>query len=321
MAKARTLDDMPADDLRKRAVSDPVWRMLTGAFAFAAGVFICGSVGSYEPADPSWNAATSTIAQNLFGPAGAVFSDVARQIFGWSAWIGGLAAMIGGAMRAVLIGQPRLTRWFTGLAVVPLSAACFAAWPVPASWPLSAGLGGIAGDGLLHTFTIPFKALLLPVPELIAGLVMGLLALWAASSALGFGKRDAWLLQTAAAREGLRAVRGAGSWCLASKPPLSGAGPNVTIASLWTAMSIMRQMKLILAMPDIHTRTRRFFSQLLRPRHALRRTCQKTCQSPARSGARLCLHRARVCTREGGHRAPHCRQSICSSSHHHAMLR
>ena len=209
MARARTVEDMPIEETERRAVSDPVWRMLTGAFAFAAGVFICGSVGSYTPADPSLNAATTGQAQNLFGVYGAVFADFARQSFGWSAWTAGLAAMIGGAMRAVLIGQPRVSRWMTGLLFVPLSAAAFASWPVPASWPLSAGLGGVIGDGLLHLVIIPFKALLLPYTGVIAGLLMTLLALWAATSAMGFGRRDAWLLQTAAAREGRRVARGA----------------------------------------------------------------------------------------------------------------
>jgi len=202
MARARNYDDMPAEETVKRSVSDPVWRMLTGAFAFAAGVFICGSVGSYAPADPSMNAATLGDAQNLFGVPGAYFADFARQSLGWSAWTAGLAAMIGGAMRAVLIGQPRLSRWMTGLLFVPLSAAAFASWPVPASWPLSAGLGGVMGDGLLHMFTIPLKALLLPYAETIAGILLAIFAFWAASSALGFGKRDAWLLQTGAMRLG-----------------------------------------------------------------------------------------------------------------------
>lgn len=207
MARARTFNDMPLEKAAPRAVSDPVWRMLTGAFAFIAGVFICGSVGSYAPADPSLNAATTGEAQNLFGLFGAVFADFARQSLGWSAWTAGLAAMIGGAMRTVLIGQPRITRWLTGLLFVPLSAAAFASWPVPASWPLSAGLGGVLGDGLLHIFTIPFKALLLPYPGIIAGCLISALAFWAASSALGFGRHDAWLLQSAAVREGRRAAR------------------------------------------------------------------------------------------------------------------
>ncbi|MEM9668871.1 MAG: DNA translocase FtsK 4TM domain-containing protein [Pseudomonadota bacterium] len=206
MARARTLNDVPMTEERVRSVSDPVWRMLTGAFAFALGVFVCGSAGSYVPADPSWNAATSVEPQNLFGAAGAVFADLARQSFGWSAWAAGLASMIGGAMRTVLIGQPRIYRWLLGLMFVPLSAACFAAWPVPASWPLSAGLGGIVGDGLLWLAVFPFRALMLPVPDMLAGIVLGLAAIWCASTAMGFGRRDAELLQNAAGREGRRAA-------------------------------------------------------------------------------------------------------------------
>ncbi|MEL6324088.1 MAG: DNA translocase FtsK 4TM domain-containing protein, partial [Pseudomonadota bacterium] len=209
MARARALDTVAMADDRAQSVSDPVLRMLTGALSFAVGVFVCGSVGSYAPADPSWNAATSSEAQNLFGAAGAVFADLSRQSFGWSAWTAGLAAMIGGAMRTVLIGQPKLSRWLLGLLFVPLSAACFAAWPVPASWPLSAGLGGVIGDGLLYALTVPFDALMLPAAQLLAGIVSGVAAALCATTALGFGRRDAHLLHRAAARESLRAARSA----------------------------------------------------------------------------------------------------------------
>ncbi|WP_430402842.1 DNA translocase FtsK [Hyphomonas sp.] len=193
-------DDAPS-------ASDPVWRILTGAAAFGAGVFVCGSVGSYVPSDPSWNAATDAAVQNLFGGPGAIFSDFARQGFGWSSWTAGLALMIGGAMRAVLIGAPSVRRWILGGSFVPLSAACFAGWPVPESWPLSAGLGGIVGDALFYYAEMPFRALLLPSPGTWAGFVLGSAALWAALSALGFRRGDAQLLQEAAATSGLRAAR------------------------------------------------------------------------------------------------------------------
>lgn len=189
------------------SVSEPVWRILTGVAAFAAGVFVCGSVGSYVPSDPSWNASTDAVVQNLFGGPGAVFSDFARQGFGWSSWTAGLALMIGGAMRAVLIGAPSVRRWILGAAFVPLSAACFAGWPVPESWPLSAGLGGVVGDALFYYAEMPFRALLLPSPGMWAGFLLGGAALWAALTALGFRRGDAQLLQEAAATSGLRAAR------------------------------------------------------------------------------------------------------------------
>ena len=195
-----TEDEIPS-------VSDPVWRILTGAAAFGLGVFICGSVGSYLPSDPSWNAATDAEVQNLFGGPGAIFSDLSRQMLGWSAWVAGLAMMIGGAMRTVLIGMPRVRRWMMGLAAVPLSAAFFAAWPVPESWPLSAGLGGVVGDALFYYASMPFRALLLPSPNTWAGVVLGMATAWAALSAMGFRRHDAHLLQQAASRSGRHAAR------------------------------------------------------------------------------------------------------------------
>jgi len=197
------------DEEELRTVSDPVWRILTGAAAFGAGVFVCGSVGSYVPSDPSWNAATDASVQNLFGSGGAIFADVARQLLGWSGWIAGLALMIGGAMRAVLVGKPRIRRWVYGAVAVPLSAAAFAAWPVPETWPLSAGLGGMFGDGVFNIAVLPFRALMLPAPESWAAFLLGGAALWAGLSALGFQRRDAQLLQETAARSGKTAVVGA----------------------------------------------------------------------------------------------------------------
>nr|WP_070960933.1 DNA translocase FtsK [Hyphomonas sp. Mor2] len=193
-----------------REVSDPVWRIITGTGAFALGVFICGSVGSYDPLDPSWNAASDRDVQNLFGTGGAVFADAMRQLLGWSAWVAGLALMIGGAMRAVLIGAPKIRRWMLGFLFVPLSAACFAAWPVPTSWPLRAGLGGMVGDGLHDLAAMPFRALLLPMPEVLSGLVAGAFAMICAFTALGFRRGDARLLQAAAAKSSARAARQAG---------------------------------------------------------------------------------------------------------------
>ncbi|MEP1145085.1 MAG: DNA translocase FtsK 4TM domain-containing protein [Henriciella sp.] len=193
-----------------RDVSDPVWRIITGTAAFALGVFICGSVGSYDPLDPSWNAATNRSVENLFGAGGAVFADVMRQLLGWSAWVAGLALMVGGAMRAVLIGAPKIRRWMLGFLFVPLSAACFAAWPVPTSWPLRAGLGGMVGDGLHSLAAMPFKALLLPMPDLLSGIVAGALAMLCAFAALGFRRGDARLLQAAASQSSARAARRAG---------------------------------------------------------------------------------------------------------------
>ncbi len=213
------MSEYPIEYSAHRPVSDPVWRILTGTGAFGLGVFVCGAVASYVPADPSWNAATNADVQNLFGGTGAVFADFARQTLGWSSWAGGIGFMIGGAMRATLIGRPRRSRWLLGALSVPLSAACFAAWPVPASWPLASGLGGVIGDGLFWLAEMPFKALMLPWTRALAGVALGALALAAGLNALGFGRRDAAALQTAASassRDAARHARSLGGWLSAA---------------------------------------------------------------------------------------------------------
>ena len=191
-----------------REASDPVWRILTGSAAFAAGVFLCGSVGTHHFTDPSWNTASGYEVENLFGGAGAIVSDLALQTLGFASWMAGLCLMIGGAMRAVLIGAPRIRRWLFGAAFIPMLAATLAAFPVPSSWPLWAGLGGMVGDAIFGLAVIPFKALLLPGPSFLAGLVLGVAAFCLAAAALGFRRGDAGLLQAAASTSGARAARG-----------------------------------------------------------------------------------------------------------------
>ncbi|MEM9738491.1 MAG: DNA translocase FtsK 4TM domain-containing protein [Pseudomonadota bacterium] len=216
------MTDISLPESRPRQASDPVWRIVTGTALFGLGVFICGSVASYAPSDPSWNSATGTEPLNLFGGHGAVFADLARQTLGWSGWVGGISLMVGGAMRAVLVGRPQRRRWLIGSAAVPLSAACFAAWPVPASWPLATGLGGLVGDALFTVAVMPFKALLLPAPHMLCGILLGVFALLCALTALGFGRRDAKALKLAAANSGWGAARKATGASRAAKRGLGG---------------------------------------------------------------------------------------------------
>ncbi|WP_018148735.1 FtsK/SpoIIIE family DNA translocase [Henriciella marina] len=194
-----------------REVSDPAWRILTGTAAFALGVLICGSVGTHQPTDPSLNAATALEVSNLFGNTGAILADLALQTFGFAAWMAGLCLMIGGAMRAVLIGAPRIRRWMFGAAFIPVLAAMLSAFPVPASWPFWTGMGGLVGDSLFSLVVVPFKALLLPAPAFLAGLALGIGAFLLGAAALGFRRGDAGLIQSAASSSGRRAMGRVGS--------------------------------------------------------------------------------------------------------------
>ena len=145
--------------------------------------------------------------QNLFGGTGAILADLALQVLGFAAWMAGLALMVGGAMRAVLIGAPRIRRWAYGVLFIPVLAGALASFPVPASWPLWSGLGGVVGDWIYDVAVVPFKALLLPFPSVLAGFFLGVFAAFLAFSALGFRRGDARLLQSAATSSGGRMLR------------------------------------------------------------------------------------------------------------------
>ncbi|MAV50205.1 MAG: cell division protein FtsK [Hyphomonadaceae bacterium] len=177
---------------------EPAWRIVSGTAAFISGIFICGSVGSFNPADPSWNTATQTEITNLFGQSGAIFADLARQLLGLSAWLGGFLLVIAGIRRLISTGVSDRRKWLLGLCIVPLAAACLASWPVPAPWPLNVSLGGMFGDALFYIATIPLKALSIPKPELIAGLLLGLAALYVSFAASGLDRRTLARFYTAA---------------------------------------------------------------------------------------------------------------------------
>jgi S-DNA-T family DNA segregation ATPase FtsK/SpoIIIE len=132
-------------------------RFLSGLAAFSAGVFICGACSSYSASDPSFNMAVARVRdpatglvseagpENMFGHVGAVFGDMLMQGFGWTAILIGFGLMIGGVRRAFAIGQQDPAAWMWGIAAILFAACCLAEWPIPKSWDMSAGLGGVVG--------------------------------------------------------------------------------------------------------------------------------------------------------------------------------
>jgi DNA segregation ATPase FtsK/SpoIIIE, S-DNA-T family len=175
----------------------PVARFLTGALAFSAGVFICGACGSFSPTDPSLNSAVAGEATNLFGRSGAMAADLLTQSFGWTAWLMGFALMIGGLRRTLGIGERDPAAWMWGAAALILAACCLADWPIPQTWPLAAGLGGMVGDVLLTILSTPFAALKVPEPQVWAAGIAGVASLLFAAMAMGLGASDGAALMRA----------------------------------------------------------------------------------------------------------------------------
>ncbi len=195
MAHART--PHPQDDGVELRTPSPFLRFLTGLAAFSAGVFICGACGSYSPTDPSLNSAVLGEPANLFGRPGALGADLLTQGLGWTAWLMGFALMIGGLRRTLGIGPREPAAWGWGAAALVLAACSLAEWPIPQSWPLAAGLGGVVGDTLLAVAATPFAALNAPEPEVWAAAVAGVCAIMFAAMAMGMGAQDGAALMRA----------------------------------------------------------------------------------------------------------------------------
>src|SRR5262249_41386784 len=157
-ASDRSLDVIAfvADHLReilRRRLSE-----LAGVFLVAVSVLGAIALATWSVQDPSLSHATQKPIHNLLGYPGAIFSDLAMQLLG-------LAAILLLAPQALLgwrllahkpIGEKwRALFWIfaTGLA-----AAFASTLPHIGSWPLSTGLGGVAGDAVLRLPAMLFGA-------------------------------------------------------------------------------------------------------------------------------------------------------------------
>ncbi|WP_298160346.1 DNA translocase FtsK 4TM domain-containing protein [Brevundimonas sp.] len=158
---------------------------------------------SWNPADPSLNAASSAAPTNWLGANGALFADLFMQSLGLAAWPAaaltvafGLAAAIGDAIQQRLKPTPLKALAASG-GVLSLSAA-LSALAAPPAWPLAAGLGGLWGDGVIGLVDTGFRALGVPGGSLIGGIAFLAFGLWACGYAVGlrpgdFAEGAAWI--------------------------------------------------------------------------------------------------------------------------------
>ncbi|MDB5481131.1 MAG: cell division protein FtsK, partial [Caulobacteraceae bacterium] len=172
-----------------RGTRDPlISRELTRRLAYAplalAGLLLAADLVSYQPGDASFDTAAGGPTANLLGPVGADLADLAIQSIGLGAWVIALlvtAAGVGGLLRRPggtgARRPPMLKAIAAALGVLALAAA-FAAPAPPVSWPLSAGLGGMAGDTLLSLMMRPLALVATDKARWLAGglsAVVGLL--------------------------------------------------------------------------------------------------------------------------------------------------
>ncbi|WP_299173693.1 DNA translocase FtsK [uncultured Brevundimonas sp.] len=150
---------------------------------------------SWNPADPSLNAASSLPVTNWLGANGALFADLFMQSLGLAAWPAalllvafGLARAIGDALQQRLKPTPPKALAATGGTLA--LAAALAALAAPAAWPLAAGLGGLWGDAVTGLTAHGIAALRIPGGRIIAGLVFLVAGLWLTGYAIGVRAMD-----------------------------------------------------------------------------------------------------------------------------------
>jgi S-DNA-T family DNA segregation ATPase FtsK/SpoIIIE len=145
---------------------------------------------SWNPADPSLNAASSMAATNWLGGNGALFADLAMQSVGLGAWpmtvmliAFGLATAIGEAIQQRL--KPTPLKALSASAGLLLLSGALSALAAPAAWPLAVGMGGLWGDALTGLFASGLHALKIPGARAIVGVLFAGLGLWACAYAVG----------------------------------------------------------------------------------------------------------------------------------------
>ncbi|MDB5470659.1 MAG: cell division protein FtsK/SpoIIIE [Caulobacter sp.] len=164
-----------------------------GGVTAAAGAALAVALATYNPADPSFNAASGGAATNALGGAGALIADLAMQSLGLGAWLTAIL-MTAFGMTRVLDAEPDRGRKSlrikaaVGVVGVLLLSAAVAAPPPPAAWPLALGLGGLWGQGLFGLVRDLFGFVHLPGAALFAGLLLAAGGITATVWSLGLQK-------------------------------------------------------------------------------------------------------------------------------------
>ena len=141
-------ENLPSASALKRAL----WACVLGGL----GVILIVSLLTFSPFDPTGDTAGIDVnVKNILGVPGASLANWVLQMLGWAALPFG-ALMVFGAARAVIKPRLNITRWDTARRSSLLVFSVFflsvflAAFPIPQSWPMGAGIGGWLGDSVFQ---------------------------------------------------------------------------------------------------------------------------------------------------------------------------
>ncbi|MFC3071302.1 FtsK/SpoIIIE family DNA translocase [Phenylobacterium soli] len=177
------------------AWAHPHTARMRGGFTAAAGVALAAAFATYNPADPSLNAAGGGAPTNILGGPGAMLADLGVQSLGIaSAFVALLMVVLG--LSRVTAASPGLSRSeirlraLVGALGVLTLAGALAGPPPPAAWPLAKGLGGLWGDALLGGLSGLMRLAHVPAAHAVGALVLALAGAGALGWALGLQRLD-----------------------------------------------------------------------------------------------------------------------------------
>ncbi len=192
------------------------------------------SLASWSVDDPSLNHALDRTASNWLGYPGAVIADELMQLLGL-----GVLVLLAIPMRWAVgflahEGLPRPLRQTVAWLFSALAAsATLSSLPVPASWSLTSGLGGNAGD-VLHNILMMVMSIAITgwIADLLTGLLMLAATVFFGMRALGVTRAAAVEQAAAAPSRSRKALRA------------TGAGLGLTfgyIGELWSRWRELRR--------------------------------------------------------------------------------
>ncbi len=166
---------------------------LRGAFTAALGLTLVAILVTYHASDPSFDAVGPGPIDNALGPVGADLADIVLQFLGVGAWAVALLLVHAGGSRLIdgraplKPGRTVVRLMLAAIGVAALTGVA-AAPPPPATWPLSTGLGGMMGDGLMNILSRPLDAYGAPAPTLLAACILALSSLTAVGLSAFLGR-------------------------------------------------------------------------------------------------------------------------------------
>jgi S-DNA-T family DNA segregation ATPase FtsK/SpoIIIE len=146
MRSSRSVHATVADGAIRRLIHRNL-AAFAGLGALAAAAAVAASLATWSVDDPSLSHTTDHAVRNVLGYPGAILADLLTQFLGLSAPLLLLAPVIW-AWRAVF-GAPShfaLRTVVTAILCTLAGALALAMIPIPASWALTTGLGGLVGD-------------------------------------------------------------------------------------------------------------------------------------------------------------------------------